>query len=148
MSEILRVAYYSQNRIEKSDSDLLAEIDRILVTSQRNNSNHQVTGALVFNRGVFGQVLEGPRGAVEKTFERIQFDMRHDNVTVLDVSPVEGRFFRDWSMGYVGSEDLLKSRFEESPNADGFNIDRLSGDEMFGLLRNLAVANELSHSAL
>lgn len=39
------------------------EIDKIIKTSQRNNTREGVTGAMMFISGVFGQVLEGPAGS-------------------------------------------------------------------------------------
>ena len=37
----------------------------------------------MFNSGCFAQVLEGPHHAIQATFERIQCDERHSDVTVL-----------------------------------------------------------------
>ncbi|MEM9063316.1 MAG: BLUF domain-containing protein [Pseudomonadota bacterium] len=144
----LRVAYYSKNKIAKTDDELMSDINRILVTSQRNNKSVGVTGALIFNRGVFAQVLEGPASAVERTFERIRFDMRHDHVTVLDSSPVEERSFKDWSMGFAGSEGVLSSKFEQIGGKGQFDAGCLTGNEMLNLLKQLTVSNELSDRAI
>lgn len=59
-NDLYHLVYYSRNRIP-AGADLHAEIDSILKASQRNNSRAQVTGALIFNKGVFAQVLEGTR---------------------------------------------------------------------------------------
>ena len=48
-------------------------------------------------------MLEGPLAAIERTFERIQCDARHDDVTVLQIAPIERRAFPDWSMAFAGT---------------------------------------------
>ena len=39
---------------------------------------------------------------MDETFERIQCDHRHADVTVLRSEPIDGRAFAGWSMGYAG----------------------------------------------
>jgi len=58
---------------------------------------------LLFSAGTFAQALEGPLAAIERTFERIQCDPRHDDVTVLQIAPIERRAFPDWSMAFAGT---------------------------------------------
>ena len=69
-----RLVYYSRNCLEGTPEEISAGIRHILETSRTNNRRAAVTGALMFNRTYFAQVLEGPRDAVEATFERIQQD--------------------------------------------------------------------------
>lgn len=88
-----RLVYYSRNRMSGTPPEIAAGVDQILATSQRNNALVEVTGALIFNSGVFAQILEGPRRAVEQTFERIQRDPRHGEVLVLAFEPVTTRAF-------------------------------------------------------
>lgn len=76
------------------------ELDDILKASQINNQRVGVTGALLFDRGDFGQVLEGPTQAVRDTFRRIRLDVRHFRVTVVEVCTIEERTFPNWSMGF------------------------------------------------
>ena len=70
----------------------------ILVKSIHNNRMAAVTGFLATGEGRFLQLLEGPTGEVEATFERIRRDERHVDVTVIARGPVERRLFRDWNM--------------------------------------------------
>lgn len=95
---VFRIVYMSRNAV--AEAPLAGEVERILAASRRNNAAEGVTGALLFNRDIFAQVLEGPPAAVERTFERIQRDPRHDAVMVLDAGPAEDgrRAFADWSM--------------------------------------------------
>ena len=96
-----RLVYLSRNRIAGTAID--AEITAILATARRNNARHGVTGALLFSADTFAQVLEGPLAAIERTFERIQCDARHDDVTVLQIVPIKRRAFPDWSMAFAGT---------------------------------------------
>lgn len=144
--DLLRLVYFSRNRISRPYREMIWEIDQILETSQANNGRAGVTGALIFNDGVFGQVLEGPKDAVDETFERIQLDERHHNVTLLDITPIEERSFADWSMGFVGSHSL-RSTHEVQTKVTDFDISRLDGDEIFKLLLVLTLKNEVTAKA-
>ena len=64
-----------------------------------------MTGALLYNQGRFAQVLEGPFGAVQSTYERIQADERHADLVVLQAEPVSVRSFALWAMALATPED-------------------------------------------
>jgi hypothetical protein len=78
------------------------EVDRIVAVARRENARLGVTGALVFTRAHFAQVLEGDEQAVEALMERIGKDRRHDGVRVVSKSMREARLFPQWSMAYSG----------------------------------------------
>ena len=141
-TDLLRIVYFSRNRIALPNHEMIWEIDRILDVSQANNERCGVTGALIFNDGVFGQVLEGPRDAVEETFERIQLDDRHHDVTLLNISPIAARSFADWSMGFVGSGGVQEV-YEGTTSITDFDISLLTGDEIYDVLYSLTVKNEV-----
>lgn len=138
-NDLYRLVYYSRNRIE---ADLVAEIEGILTASRTNNLAAAVTGALLFNAGCFGQILEGSRRAVEATFERIQRDDRHGEVSLLDFQPISARAFANWSMAFVGSRKLDEARFERIADDSGFDPSRMSADRLFEILHQLAVEEE------
>ena len=125
-----RIVYYSANRLPAVATQAELEIGRILEASRRNNTLVGVTGALMFNAGFFGQVLEGPLGAVEATFERIQQDPRHGDVALLQFTPVEQRTFESWAMAFVGDDAPPGTMFE-----DGFDAGAISGASLFEKLR-------------
>jgi hypothetical protein len=95
---LARVIYASQSRdVERG---AFAELVRtVLVKSIHNNRLAAVTGFLVAGEGRFLQLLEGPVAEVEVTFERIQRDERHFDISVISHGAVERRLFRDWNMG-------------------------------------------------
>lgn len=86
------------------------ELARILATSRRNNADVNVTGALLYNRGFFVQLLEGSFDAVQSVFERIQADPRHDAVVVLQAETVESRIFAEWAMAEAQPESPRRTQ--------------------------------------
>lgn len=143
MSEILhRLVYYSRNLIPGSPEEVEAEIARILSVSRRNNDRVNVTGALMFNAGCFAQVLEGPAGSVEQTFERIQQDPNHGDVLLLSFEPVLERAFGNWSMGFVGSSEAGAARFGGLGGSSGFDISKMTGNALFETLHGLTLEEE------
>jgi hypothetical protein len=72
----------------------------IFNTSQTNNRSRNVTGMLLYARGIVLQVLEGENGQVSKTFRAIEQDARHRNVFVLSRQVVADRQFESWAMGF------------------------------------------------
>lgn len=150
MSELYRLVYASKNLFQGSEAELTALVAQILAASQRNNARSDVTGALMFNTGAFAQVLEGPRQGVEETFERIQCDDRHGDVTVLQCGPTERRNFATWSMAFVGASAGGQARFSRLAAESGFDLSRLDGDAVFAMLHELVLEEEgvpLSHVA-
>lgn len=142
MSQLYRLVYTSRNLVEGSETELGAEVTQILATSRRNNTRADVTGALLFNKGAFAQVLEGPRSKVEETFERIQRDTRHSDVTVLECAPTESRSFPDWSMAFVGHSAKGQALWSRIADRDNFDHSRLDADEVFAVLRTLLLEEE------
>ncbi len=95
--DLVRLVYLSRMSVV---DDPRWEIDDILRASHVNNTRAGVTGALIFDRGDFGQVLEGSAEAVRDTFRRIRLDVRHFRVTVVEMCGVAERAFEGWSMGF------------------------------------------------
>jgi len=79
------------------------DLESILAAARRNNRANDITGLLMFNGKRFLQVLEGPAGPIDATFERIRRDSRHRGQVLLARKSVARREFGDWSMGYKSS---------------------------------------------
>lgn len=142
MSDLYRLVYASKNLLQGSDAEIAAAVSQILDASRRNNAGVAVTGALMFNAGAFAQVLEGPREGVENTFERIQCDPRHGDVTVLQCGLVESRTFTNWSMAFVGQSEAGRTRWDGIAAASGFDLTRIDGDAVFAMLHGLVLEEE------
>jgi len=146
-SDLHRLIYYSRNRIAGGLAETTAEINKILADSRRNNAPLGVTGALIFNSGIFAQVLEGPRGGVETTFERIQCDPRHGELHVLAFEPVEERSFPSWSMAFVGKSREGQNLFAHIRVATGFEGEQLEGERVLSLMQEIAYEEETARKA-
>ena len=127
-----RVLYCSRNLLSAS-SDVEADIQAILAASRANNARDGITGGLLYSDGCFAQVLEGPLGAIETTFERIQCDPRHGDVTVLKAEPIMSRDFSQWSMAFAGAHGL------HAGISEAFNGPTAAGDQILHVLRNVVV---------
>lgn len=102
---------YASRSLEAGRAGFSELVRGILVKSIHNNRMAAVTGFLATGEGRFLQLLEGPTGEVDATFERIRQDPRHVDVVVIARGAVERRLFRDWNMAQrqlgVGDQDLL-----------------------------------------
>ncbi|GAB3225338.1 hypothetical protein GCM10027346_06470 [Hymenobacter seoulensis] len=72
----------------------------LLLQSRRWNTDHQLTGILLYSHGDIMQVLEGPKEEVDYIFERIRQDTRHFRLIKLADGPIQARNFSQWSMGF------------------------------------------------
>ena len=88
---IVRLTYYSRNRIERAGAPMHDRIHDILIESVANNRRDDITGALIHDDKWFAQALEGPEAVVSATFERILRDPRHCEVRLIKMQPVEIR---------------------------------------------------------
>lgn len=139
---IYRLVYLSENRIAGNKDCVQHEIDQILAISRRHNKQAEITGALMFNRGCFAQILEGAYAELQETFERIQCDSRHANVVVLKLEAVEHRQFADWAMAYVGEDAQAVEAFERFRMNSDLASERLLGDQIFDLLKQHLIHEE------
>lgn len=104
MSTMFEILYKSES---VSPSLVTLELESILKCSRINNSKESITGMLMYHRGEFIQILEGAEDRVLKLFSlTIQNDARHSNVKLIAQGPIVHRSFSDWSMGFVGDEEI------------------------------------------
>ncbi len=73
-------------------------LNQILSVAKRNNLRDGITGSLICRADFYLQLLEGPRGVVTSTFNRILRDDRHLDVTLICCGDVSARLFPDWHM--------------------------------------------------
>ncbi len=102
-AELFRILYCSRNTMDPASST--AELAEILAAARRNNHERGVTGALLYNAGIFAQTLEGTFEAVQSIFEQIQVDHRHADVVVLEAQTVNARLFGEWAMAFAEPAD-------------------------------------------
>jgi hypothetical protein len=77
------------------------ELRDMLVTCRANNLRDGITGMLLYKDGNFMQVLEGDEGAVNALHQRINADLRHRGLVVIDSGHSPAREFGSWSMAFT-----------------------------------------------
>ena len=103
------------------------ELESILRQSKAHNALSGVTGALCLCRtgGIFMQVLEGSREAVNALYVRIAADTRHRDVTLLTYHEIRERRFAGWTMGQVSMSRLnpaLLLKYSPTATLDPFSV--------------------------
>lgn len=96
-------------------------IDRIRVSSERNNARLGITGLLLHQGASFYAVLEGGRRNLFRLMETIITDPRHRDVLILRECDVARRRFDNWS-------------FASIPRGGSGQIDRIASDEFIHTL--------------
>jgi Sensors of blue-light using FAD len=130
---LVRLMYASRAIATIDQEELVA----ILRKSKANNPAVGVTGVLCFGEGIFLQVLEGGRSAVNKLYNRIVADRRHHDVELLCYEEIGERRFAGWAMGQVNMARLNPSlllKYSERPVLDPFAV---SGQVSMALFHEL-----------
>ena len=77
----------------------------ILSAAQAYNQLHGIGGVLCQGQGLYLQVLEGERSAINRLYSRIIRDPRHKDVELLQLEEISERRFAKWSMAFVNLSD-------------------------------------------
>lgn len=126
---------YASRVAATSDAEVLAAIVR---QSKRHNAEHGITGVLCCSGGLFMQVLEGGRAAVNRLYSRIVTDPRHGDVELLLYEEIGERRFAGWSMGEVDLASLNPAvllKYSETAALDPYAV---SGRASMALFEELA----------
>ena len=97
---------------------------------------------LVYRSECVLQVLEGEEASVRRLFAKIEVDVRHRQVTLLFVWPIEERSFPRWSMAYRQFE-LEDPSFVNDYNellSPSFNLETLGVDRASRMVRAFIAA--------
>ena len=123
------------------------ELVTILRQSKANNPSTGVTGVLCYSGGIFLQVLEGGRSAVNKLYNRIGADPRHTDVELLLYEEIGERRFASWSMGQVNMSRLNPSLLLKYSATAALNPFSVSGKVSLALFEELvATASVIGHA--
>lgn len=116
-----RLIYHSRNLIKRSSGS--SELLKIVRSAERNNLALALTGALLFDKDHFVQVLEGERSKVTRLFIRISQDPRHKELTIIEARDVAERQFPNWSMALI-----------ERPLEAPLDLPVFSGDQLLNFM--------------
>jgi hypothetical protein len=113
-------------------------LGNLVKQADERNQGHGVSGCLVHVDDYFLQVMEGPRGPLSETFNRIARDERHHDVHLVHAGPLVARRFTSQSLAAfdIASETnpvFLKYRvtptfcpYQMAPDALGDLIDQIA----------------------
>jgi hypothetical protein len=130
---LVRLLYASRAVSPMSEAQLSA----IVKQSRQHNPAEGITGLLCYTEGIFIQVLEGGRNAVNARYKTIIDDPRHREVVLLSYEEVGERQFAGWSMGQVNLHRLnpaLMLKYGESTRLDPY---AMSGSSLMRLFEEL-----------
>ena len=84
------------------------ELETILRHAKTHNQKAGITGVLCLcgNGGVFLQVLEGSRDAINRLYAKLLRDPRHGELLLLSYQDTSERRFAGWYMGQVNMSRL------------------------------------------
>ena len=103
MIQLIYVSTASR-RINKDD------LQTILLTSMKHNSEKNITGLLLYDQGTFCQALEGERQDVHALFSNILEDDRHTNIIKIYDDEIKTRDFSSWSMNCINLDHYNKKK--------------------------------------
>ena len=101
--DLVTLSYVSDAAEEFGILSLMQLVDK----ASRSNKALNVTGALSFDNGRFGQILEGKPKDVEVIWALILKDPRHTNVVSLGMKKINARRFANWSMHLCSREEIV-----------------------------------------
>ncbi len=136
--QLYRLAYKSDVKGRLSKADLRD----ILKTSSNNNFEDSITGALVFDSGIFLQILEGSRASVNRTYRRILADPRHEKIELVGLEPAEKRQFPKWSMALIQQNDATKKILYAFCGANKPVVDAMNVNEISAMMRAMIGAQD------
>ena len=132
---LVRLMYVSRAK-DGFDAETVHAIVR---QSKAHNPELGITGVLCCTEtGLFVQVLEGGRAAVNRLYNTIVKDPRHEDVQLLAYEETTERRFTGWSMGQVNLARLNPSlllKYSETAKLDPYNM---SGKVVLALFEELA----------
>ena len=118
---LVRLMYASRALPNVTQEDLTA----ILRKSKANNPQSGITGVLCFSQGIFLQVIEGGRGAVNKLYNQVVADPRHTDVELMIYEEIGERRFAGWAMGQGNMARLnpaLMLKYSETATLDPYSV--------------------------
>ena len=139
---LVRLMYASRATATPADADLAA----ILKSSREHNPAEGITGLLCFDDGVFVQVLEGGRDAVNARYQRIAQDGRHRDVILLAYEEITERAFPGWTMGQVNLHRLNPALVLKYSETGKLNPYAMSGDAMAALFKEMCASGAIAVS--
>jgi len=92
-TSLVHLIYFSRLSLSTDQGKRSAQIDDITRVAQKKNEFSVITSLLMIEGAFAAQVIEGERGSVQETFERINGDQRHRDVQICEWREITKREF-------------------------------------------------------
>ena len=113
---LVRLLYVSKEIASQPSKFAESNLEKFRESNQAN----QITGVLCSGEGIFLQVLEGERSAVNKLYVDICKDQRHTDIELLHFEEVTQRAFYAWSMNHIPVSTLYAMIKIQNPEFDPY----------------------------
>ena len=113
---LVRLLYVSKEIAEQPSQFAESNLDKFRI----ENKLSEITGVLCSGEGIFLQVLEGERSAVNKLYVTICKDQRHTDIELLNYEEIKDRVFYAWSMDYIPISTLYEMIKIQNPDFDPY----------------------------
>ena len=130
---LVRLLYASRAKVAINDHEMTA----ILKKSREHNPAEGITGLLCYTDGIFMQMLEGGRDAINARYNTIVRDERLHDVILLSYDEIGEREFAGWAMGQVTLSRLnpaMVLKYSETAKLDPY---AMSGHALMALFHEL-----------
>lgn len=118
MIPYVRLAYAST--ATANPAHIRNDLIQIFESAQQYNFNHQLTGVLLYGNGYFFQYIEGRKPEVDRLYQHLLKDLRHQGVSLLFYDVAEQLKFDQWGSCYTHFEPPIEHFFRQHQLA-GFN---------------------------
>jgi hypothetical protein len=130
---LMQLAYVST----PSPDMKLADVKAIVAKAQAFNTEHELTGSLLFRPKTFIQILEGRRSVVTELFAKIANDPRHRDIELLGAHRIHEREFHDWSMAFIPLDKVGRELVLRYAGSSDLRHDELSFHSTVKLARSV-----------
>jgi len=113
---LVRLLYVSKEIAEQPSQFAESNLDKFRI----ENKLSEITGVICSGEGIFLQVLEGERSAVNKLYVTICKDQRHTDIELLHYEEIKDRVFYAWSMDYIPISTLYEMIKIQNPDFDPY----------------------------
>ena len=142
-NQLIRMAYASKATFKpfNTEKGVDGNVADILTTARRKNRQNNLVGALYYGNGCFFQCLEGRKQDIDALYAKLEKDLRHTELLVLSVEPIEQVGFLSWEMKYAQIDQEVRA-FLKSHQLGKFDPYRFTPEMTAELIAVLQKADE------
>lgn len=109
------------------------DLDALLIDARDFNMKSLVTGALLFDAGVFFQYFEGPEAGMAEVYDRIKNAKTHHGIIELLNRAIDQRLFAEWHMGFSHAPGTVVQQLANAKWYESVKDLRRSGARSVGM---------------